>query len=166
MDRMRVMTFNIRAAFISAEIDGVNIWQNRAGLNVATIFLHFNTHLDHVSELARAEGAKLILREAHRLRSDGIPVMITGGFNCNPGSPVHRLFLESGFADTYLAAGHEDTEASHTFHAFEGERYSAADHSMAGRIDWIMTRDGTKTIRTQACFIARDEEPPLYPSDH
>jgi len=37
---------------------------------------------------------------------------------------------------------------------------------MAGRIDWILTLDGSSSIRTQNYLVARDQEPPVYPSDH
>lgn len=66
----------------------------------------------------------------------------------------------------FLVGGGEDSEASHTFHGFEGGQYWAARHHMAGRIDWILTLDGEETLRTLSCMIAHDQEPPVYPSDH
>jgi hypothetical protein len=78
----------------------------------------------------------------------------------------YHLLRAYGFADTFLAAGGEDSAASFSFHGFEGARYWAANHHMAGRIDWILTLDGASSVQTTERLIARDAEPPVYPSDH
>jgi len=130
-------------------------------------FLHVNTHLDHISELARVEGSRVIIQKMSQLQANSFPLILTGDFNCNPWSPVYSIFMESGFVDTYLTVGHENSEASNTHHAFEGERYSASGWRLDfWRIDWILTRDSVQSIRTKSCLIVRDQEPPLYPSDH
>ncbi|CAA9582480.1 MAG: hypothetical protein AVDCRST_MAG88-3517, partial [uncultured Thermomicrobiales bacterium] len=100
-------------------------------------------------------------------------------FNCNPWSPGYRLAVETtftdqcyhlyrayGFADTFPAAGNEDSLAAYTHHGFAGERYTWAHFHLAGRIDWILKLDGAHRIHTQSCFIARDQAHPRYPSDH
>ncbi len=129
-------------------------------------FLHLNTHLDHVSRLARMEGSKLILRE---LAEEEGPVVVTGDFNCRPGTPVYRNFVRGGFVDTYLAAGNEDTTDANTFHAFKGKRYREARPGLGPRrIDWILLKDPRRRIRTVSHSIVRDhnEESVVYPSDH
>jgi endonuclease/exonuclease/phosphatase family metal-dependent hydrolase len=144
-----------------------------------TEFLSLNTHLEHIGERARVESVRLVLRRLPELRRDDLPVIFTGDFNCNPCAPSYRVHVEttftdacyhllraSGFADTFLAAGGEDSAPSFTFHGFEGARYWAANHHMAGRIDWILTLDGASSVQTKECLIARDAEPPVYPSDH
>jgi endonuclease/exonuclease/phosphatase family metal-dependent hydrolase len=136
-------------------------------------FLHLNTHLDHISGLARQEGSKLILRKLAELNAEELPLIITGDFNENAWNPIddvdtatHHFFLENGFIDTYLAAGNTDSVVINTFHRFEGETYSAVQNDMSLRIDWILVRDDTLSLRTKSCLIVRDQEPPLYPSDH
>jgi endonuclease/exonuclease/phosphatase family metal-dependent hydrolase len=142
-------------------------------------FLHLDTHLEHIGERARVESVRLILRRLPELRAESLAVIFTGDFNCNPWAPGYRVHVETtftdvcyhllrahGFADTFLAAGGEDSAASFTFHGFEGARYWAANHHMAGRIDWILTLDGASSVQTKECLIARDAEPPVYPSDH
>jgi endonuclease/exonuclease/phosphatase family metal-dependent hydrolase len=144
-----------------------------------TEFLHLNTHLEHIGERARVESVRLILRRLPALRQETLPVIFTGDFNCNPWAPSYRIHVETtftdvcyhllrayGFTDTFLAAGGEDSPASFTFHGFEGARYWAAKHHMAGRIDWILTLDGARAIETTSCLIVRDAELPRYPSDH
>jgi hypothetical protein len=78
----------------------------------------------------------------------------------------YHVLRAYGFADTFLAAGGEDSVASFTFHGFEGAHYWAARHHMAGRIDWILTLDGARPVQSLSCLIARDQEPPVFPSDH
>ncbi|MBZ0287813.1 MAG: hypothetical protein K8I30_09380 [Anaerolineae bacterium] len=46
-----------------------------------------------------------------------------------------------------------------TFHGFKGAQFEA-DYL---RIDWILTLGA---LQARSCVIARDEQPPLYPSDH
>jgi endonuclease/exonuclease/phosphatase family metal-dependent hydrolase len=130
--------------------------------------LHLNTHLDHVSGLARVEGSKLILRKLAGLRGDE-PAVVTGDFNCRPGTPVYRIFVGAGFVDTYLAAGYEDTGDANTFHAFKGARYREARPDLGPRrIDWILLRDPRRRTRVASHLILRDREVEsgVYPSDH
>jgi endonuclease/exonuclease/phosphatase family metal-dependent hydrolase len=132
-------------------------------------FLHLNTHLDHVSRLARVEGSRLILHKLAELLEDEPPIVVTGDFNCRPGTPTYRNFVKGGFVDTYLAAGNQDTVDANTFHAFKGTRYREARPSLRPRrIDWILLKDLRRRIRTVSHSIVRDhdEGSVVYPSDH
>ncbi|MDQ4127708.1 MAG: endonuclease/exonuclease/phosphatase family protein [Actinomycetota bacterium] len=138
----------------------------RTGLSL----VHLNTHLDHVSPLARQEGSKLIVRRVAEIsgRAGGDPaVILTGDFNSRPGNATYRNFAEAGFVDTYLAAGNEDTEGANTFHAFEGARFRDA-HPERGprRLDWILLKDPHDRLQTGSHRIVRDGSSGLYPSDH
>lgn len=138
-------------------------------------FLHLNTHLDHMSSLARAKGSELILRKTMELQEDGLPAVLTGDFNCLPGSFPYRGFAENGFEDTFLAVGNEDDKDANTFHAFRGLRYfllRCGDRVRHGRkprrIDWILLNAGRQRVRTEAHEILRDRDmqSAIYPSDH
>lgn len=124
-------------------------------------FVHVNTHLDHISEQARVEGSKLIVRELARIAGDALPVLVTGDFNCDPGSEAYRTFVNAGFRDTYLESGNTDDAAAYTFHAFKGTR-----DPNYGRIDWILTRNGKTAFKAKSHAIIRDARPPVFPSDH
>jgi endonuclease/exonuclease/phosphatase family metal-dependent hydrolase len=146
-------------------------WSPSAGLS----FLHLNTHLDHASSLARAKGSELILRRIPELQEDGLPAVVTGDFNCLPGSLPYRGFTENGFEDTFLAVGNEDNNDANTFHAFKGLRYfllRCGDRVRHGRkprrIDWILIKNGRQRLRTEAHAILRDRDAKsaIYPSDH
>ncbi|HEV2742112.1 MAG TPA: endonuclease/exonuclease/phosphatase family protein [Rubrobacter sp.] len=134
-------------------------------------FLHANTHLDHMSERARVEGNKLIVRQTEEaVENHGHPpTIVTGDFNCKPDSAPYEVFREHGFADTFLAAGNEDDEHAYTFHAFKGSRFKPSDTDKPfGRIDWILLRDTAGRFGVTDHRIPRDadEEAGLYPSDH
>jgi endonuclease/exonuclease/phosphatase family metal-dependent hydrolase len=133
-------------------------------------FVLLNTHLDHVSARARQEGSKLVVRRFVVISDHtGVdpPLIVTGDFNSRPGNRVHRTFTESGFVDTYLAAGNE--EGANTFHAFKGALYrDAHPHRGPRRIDWILLKDPTGRLGVKSHRIIHDadEGSGLYPSDH
>ena len=139
-------------------------------LETELTFLHLNTHLDHVSALARREGSKLIVRRVRELseRTDvDPPTIVTGDFNSRPGNSVHRTFTGSGFVDTYLAAGNE--EGANTFHAFRGVSYrDMHPDRRPRRIDWILLKDPRERLHVKSHRIIHDadESSGLYPSDH
>ncbi|HEX2728529.1 MAG TPA: endonuclease/exonuclease/phosphatase family protein, partial [Rubrobacteraceae bacterium] len=132
------------------------------------IFLHLNTHLDHRSKPARVEGSGLVVRKAAEIQSSlgDPPVVITGDFNCVPGSHPYRNFAEAGFTDAYLAAGNEDTEDVHTFHNFKGESFVPRRGRSPKRLAWILFKDSHERLRAESCCIVRyrDEESGTFPS--
>ena len=131
----------------------------------ATI-IHLNTHLDHVSEQARVEGARLIIARLDEAQRDGASAVVTGDFNTTPGSAVYDLFAAANFTDAHIAAGNTtDPQESYTNHGWQGYPFNRPEDT-PNRIDWILTRSGTSQLRTTSCEIIRDAAPPLYPSDH
>jgi endonuclease/exonuclease/phosphatase family metal-dependent hydrolase len=135
------------------------------------LILHLNTHLDHKSGPARRNGSALIVGEVEKLIQDlgpGIPAILTGDFNCRPGTPTHDILVQAGYADTFLAAGNRDEGGINTFHAFQGNRYRDP-HPERGprRIDWILLRDPSDRLSIVSHDILREgADSPPYPSDH
>ena len=129
--------------------------------------VHLNTHLDHRSDEARVEGARLIVRRLDWLQADGAGAIVTGDFNDDPGSPAYRVFVDAGFIDAHVAAGNSDDPLeSFTNHGWRGYPFHRPD-DRPRRIDWILARDGAATrLKVQTCEIVRDAVPPVYPSDH
>lgn len=113
------------------------------------------THLDHISERARIEGAKMICAWAFAM---GVPTVLVGDFNDRPGSEVHQVltFPRGPFFDTWERLGRRDDEHSYTQHGFTGL-------GSKGRIDWILA---TEEFRVLEATIGRDHEDGRYPSDH
>jgi endonuclease/exonuclease/phosphatase family metal-dependent hydrolase/flavin-binding protein dodecin len=147
-------------------------WALFRAVEPSLTLLHLNTHLDHVSGDARLEGSRLILRELSRLvgRFEEEPtIIVTGDFNCRPGTPPYLTFLEGGFVDTYLAAGNGERPDANTFHAFKGRRYrEVRPRRKPRRIDWVLLKDPVGLLRPASHRIVRDhdETTGAYPSDH
>lgn len=138
-------------------------------------FRHVNTHLDHWSGLARRQSADLVVR--HMGEADGaMPTVLTGDFNCPPGSVPHRVFLTRGYQDTYRAPGEDGAgDDGSTFHAFGGVRclLARAVHRVRYgrrplRLDWILVGDGRRRWGVEGCAVVRDRDPVTGapPSDH
>jgi endonuclease/exonuclease/phosphatase family metal-dependent hydrolase len=141
-------------------------WVRFRDVRSGQTLVHVNTHLDHVSERARIEGSRVIIRRMADLQRDGDTAIVTGDFNAPPASPVHRLWLDNGFADTFLAAGGDDDDpTAYTGHAYRGE--ARGKHGGGRRIDWILVRPANgQRLGVQSCDVIRDAAPPVYPSDH
>jgi endonuclease/exonuclease/phosphatase family metal-dependent hydrolase len=131
--------------------------------------LHLNTQFEDGSwgEQSRQGSSRLIVERMAHLAQD-IPVILTGDFNCNPWSAAYNHFLANGYTDTYRAAGNADSVDSSTFHGFAGRQYFALEWGaeLFWRVDWILTRDGTRRLQTSSSTIVQDAAPPIYPSDH
>jgi endonuclease/exonuclease/phosphatase family metal-dependent hydrolase len=127
-------------------------------------FLHVNTHLDHISALARSEGAKLIAKKTSQVfkTCEVSKAILTGDFNCTPVSDAYRVFQAAGFVDTYPA----DAPDFPTFHNFQGPAYQPGQPHETDRMDWILLRGWETTANPISCRVITDAEPPLYPSDH
>lgn len=85
-------------------------------------FRAMNTHLDHISEEARLEGAKLLLS-----RTNDLPTVIMGDFNALPEEAPVQAIRSSGFLDSL------EGKSKSTFH-----NWGTEDN---GQIDYIFFRD-------------------------
>ncbi len=113
----------------------------------------YNTHLDHMSEVARTNGIQLILDRIRTMNSrDGIPAILTGDFNCGPSSDVIEILTQAGLCDTYG----EDKDVGCTWHDFKGG-------DMGEPIDYIFV---TPDIQVNSINIDRSMYNGRYPSDH
>ena len=119
--------------------------------------LFINTHFDHRGVTARKESAALLARRSSEL-AVGLPVIITGDFNCDEGSePWQTLTAPSvQLLDSFRTIYPKPTENEGTFHGFSGKPSS-------GRIDWILYSPGWKPL---SAAIDRSEFSGRYPSDH
>jgi endonuclease/exonuclease/phosphatase family metal-dependent hydrolase len=113
------------------------------------------THLDHISERARIEGARMIRDWTLARRA---PTVLAGDFNDAPGSETHRILTlpEGPFLDSWERLGRVEDESSFTQHGFTGI-------ARLGRIDWILI---TPEFRVVDAAIGHDQKDGRYPSDH
>ncbi len=82
-------------------------------------FYFLNTHFDHMGDTARAESAKLILDFINK-ETKGLPVILTGDFNCSPEEEPYRVFTAkpAGLTDACTVAGSKADFSEGTFNGF------------------------------------------------
>ena len=117
-------------------------------------FVYYNTHLDHVSELARVNGIKLLVRHA-RENAAGKPLVISGDFNAKPDSTTYK---------TAKSLLHNTAEVTQTPHkgpqkTFNG--YGRSKHTVP--IDYIFVSDKFLVLAHKTDDTIYPEG---YPSDH
>lgn len=87
-------------------------------------FWFFNTHLDHIGTIARAEGAKLILNKIRSMCDANAAIILTGDFNVAQNTPAYTTLATSGLLqDSYDLAPIKYAPAG-TFNNFDVNRHS------------------------------------------
>ncbi|NLF22848.1 MAG: endonuclease/exonuclease/phosphatase family protein, partial [Lentisphaerae bacterium] len=119
------------------------------------MFRVVNTHLDHISQPARENQARLIVEDASAYPPD-FPQLLTGDMNCDCTNAAIATFKESGWFDTYGKV-HGTENPGHTFHAFRGPEY----HSAVGKMDWIFAKGALHVLDAE---IIKDSEGGRFPS--
>lgn len=118
-------------------------------------YVHFNTHLDHIGEVAMQKGAELVVKRANKLYPDTLS-FFTGDFNVTPDSAPCKAVKDGGFRDCRDIA--EETDKGITFHAFKSR-----DEYEGTVIDYVFTNGDVKVKKF--CVI-RDLVDGELPSDH
>ena len=116
-----------------------------------------NTHLDHVSQKARENQARVINHEAASWPEE-YPQILCGDMNCDTANKAIDLLRRGGWRDTY-AAVYGEGEPGHTFHGFLGPNYDAR----IGKMDWVFCRGDIEATDAE---IIRDDDGGRLPSDH
>lgn len=115
------------------------------------VFVHFNTHLDHIGPIAMQKGAELVTLKAKEL-CEGVPAFFTGDFNVTPDSAPCKAVKDGGFIDCRDVA--KKTDKDFTFHAFG---------TAASVIDYVFYKGD---IKVDKFAVIREKVDKLYPSDH
>jgi endonuclease/exonuclease/phosphatase family metal-dependent hydrolase len=125
-------------------------------------FFHvFNTHFDHVGEVARRESAGLLLRRIVAIAASG-PAVVTGDFNCPPSGEPYRILVGGVEGGPALA----DARTVSTAPPYGGSRSFNGFKPVTGPgeiIDHIFVRDGVSVVR---CGIIADAWNGRFVSDH
>jgi endonuclease/exonuclease/phosphatase family metal-dependent hydrolase len=116
-----------------------------------------NTHLDHVSQQAREEQARLLVEDASVYPAD-YPQILTGDMNSDVRNRSIAVLKQGGWTDTHELM-HGPDEPGPTLHDFLGPEYK----STTGKIDWIFYRGGMDVV---AAEIIKDTRDNRFPSDH
>ncbi|OMP31613.1 endonuclease/exonuclease/phosphatase [Mangrovimonas sp. DI 80] len=118
-------------------------------------FWMFNTHFDHVGEVARKNSAILIVEKIKELNKNNYPVVLSGDFNMESGHESIQYITKSlndSKAVTTVAFGPEGT-----FNGFHFEE------PVTKRIDFVFT---SKNITVEKYAVLSDNWNLQYPSDH
>jgi endonuclease/exonuclease/phosphatase family metal-dependent hydrolase len=101
----------------------------------------------------------LIRQRVAEVVTNGLPVLLIGDFNAEPGKEkTYDLFLEGGFfSDTWTTARVRNNEGFDTFHNFKGAQKGTF------RIDWILTRGPWECDEAEIVLFSRGGQ---FPSDH
>lgn len=116
----------------------------------------FNTHFDHIGDVARLESAKLILKKMKELNSKNLPFILTGDFNLEDESESIKL-IATELNDSKTIAN-QVFGPDGTFNGFEFNK------PITKRIDYVFTSKSGIKIKKYA--VLSDSKDCRYPSDH
>lgn len=128
-------------------------WAKFRDIENCRSFYVFNTHLDHVGEVAKLEGARLICRKIKEMTAEEA-VFITGDMNSTPETPPIHTFL-SEFSNSREIATEKSGPAG-TAHSY-GKLYPPS------QIDYIFVNEYISV--TKAITITKNSDS-VYMSDH
>ena len=122
------------------------------------IFWVFNTHLDHIGELARTNSILLIRSKIKALNTKNYPVLFMGDFNSEP-SEERIVNLKKEMIDSKEVSEEKPLGPTGTFNAF---KYNEA---VTKQIDYIfLSKENSITVKKYA--VLSDSKDLKYPSDH
>jgi len=120
-------------------------------------FWVFNTHFDHIGDIARLESSKLILQKIKQVNTENKAVILTGDFNLTDQEKGIQEITHH-MLDTHVQAGDNAFGPQGSFNGFHFEK------PVTEKIDYVfISKDGFKVLRSG---ILSDSQNCKYPSDH
>jgi endonuclease/exonuclease/phosphatase family metal-dependent hydrolase len=120
-------------------------------------FWVFNTHFDHIGNIARVKSAGLILKKIEELNVDNLPVIVMGDFNLRPETVPIQL-LAKYLNDTKKISVSKPFGPTGTFNGFNFSK------PVLDRIDYIFT--SKEQIQVLKYAVLSDSKDCSFPSDH
>lgn len=121
-------------------------------------FWVFNTHLDHIGEVAKTKGIELILSKIKTLNSNNYPVFFMGDFNSEPTSE-RIINLKNQMLDAKDCSIQKPFGPTGTFNAFKH------NEPVNILIDYIFISKNN-AIKVNKYAVLSDSINLKYPSDH
>lgn len=104
-----------------ADFPRVVTWAQFKDRSTGKVFYHFNTHFDHMGQIARRESANLLLRAVDSIAGK-TPAIITGDFNAKPADEPIKILTSAAnanhFTDTKTVSKIPHYGPEGTFNAF------------------------------------------------
>ena len=121
-------------------------------------FWVFNTHLDHMGELARTNSILLILSKIKEINTKNYPVFLMGDFNSEP-TDERIINLKKEMNDSRDVSDEKPFGPSGTFNGFKH------NDPVTKLIDYIfLSKDNLYKVKKYA--VLSDSKDLKYPSDH
>jgi endonuclease/exonuclease/phosphatase family metal-dependent hydrolase len=118
----------------------------------------FNTHLDHMGDVARTKGLELILSRIEKLNTNKYPVILMGDFNSEPETD-RIIALKNKMNDSKTISKEKPFGPYGTFNGF---KYNEATTHL---IDYIfLSKSSAITVNKYA--VLTDAKDLKFPSDH
>lgn len=122
-------------------------------------FYVFNTHFDHIGQIAREESARLIKSTIQKLTGDD-RYFVLGDFNVSEDNPVYEI-LTGG--EPVLRDAFYHTENPHVGPLFTFEGFEVRSDIEKRRIDYIFVPNDIRVLNHAILGHSRNG---YYPSDH
>ncbi len=121
-------------------------------------FWVFNTHLDHMGELARNNSIKLILSKIKEYNTSNYPVFLMGDFNSEP-KEERIINLKKEMDDSRAISEQKPFGPTGSFNAFKH------NEAVTALIDYIfLSKNNAFKVKKYA--VLSDSKDLRYPSDH
>lgn len=118
----------------------------------------FNTHLDHVGEVAKTKGIELILTKIAEVNTKNYPVIFMGDFNSEP-TDERIISLKNHMNDSRDISKEKPFGPSGTFNGFKHHE------PVTLLIDYIFVSKNNK-LKVKKYAVLSDSKDLKYPSDH
>lgn len=143
-----------------AAIERMVTWAKFKDKKTKKTFVHFNTHYDHMGQVARRESSKLLLNMIAKI-AGSLPTIVTGDFNANPSDEPIRILVDSTNMNRIFDSRYF-SKTSHfgpdgTFNAFKSKEISNQP------IDYIFIKGKVQVLRHATLAESWDG---LFSSDH
>ena len=132
----------------------VATWATLKDKTSGKIYIHVNTHLDHILEEVRVEQAKILKVKLEELKAQGYPVICTGDFNTYEGDEAYNEMITCLKDSKYLAA---EGDEGKTYHNYGKEFFKNKP------IDFVFVSEGVTVNRYK---IIDEKINMMYLSDH
>ena len=140
-----------------ADYERIVTWGKLRDRRSGRTFHYFNTHFDHVGEIARRQSARLLLNRVDAIAGLRAPVILTGDFNATPDSePIGILAGEGGFSDAHTRSQTAPRGPDSTWNAFRAIEPGR-------RIDFVFVRGEVDVLSHEIVDRTFDGR---LPSDH
>jgi endonuclease/exonuclease/phosphatase family metal-dependent hydrolase len=116
----------------------------------------FNTHFDHVGEVAQFNSVRIILQKIDRLNEKNYPVILMGDLNLTPNQKPIEI-IETEFFDSKKVSEQAPYGPDGTFNGFD------FNSELKRRIDYIFVK-GKLDVKKYG--VLTDSYEQRYPSDH